>query len=1524
MKKNRKHQLAAAALLALAALPQPSQAQRPTDRLGRGLVAVPSATGGIFCSWRIPAVEYYGTRYNVYRDGVRLNAEPLSVSCYADPTGTAQSRYQVAAVGADGRELAPSEAVTPWEHDYLDVPLQPVLSKTGRDITADYRANDVSLADLDGDGNVDFILKRINQADADGLYAESATEFTRFEIYTQQGNRLWWIDTGPNMVSGGQVETNAVAYDWDGDGRAEVVMRCADGTVVHTASGEAITIGSAAVNTRGTVSHTGNMTYTNTGAEYLIYLDGATGQPYAIGPAAHPLYIDYPLPRGAASDWGDAYGHRSSKYFFGAPFLDGRHASLFLARGIYTKHNMVAFDIDPATHRLTERWRWTSDGLPGEWWGQGYHNYGIADVDWDGRDEIVYGSMVIDDNGRGLSTTGLGHGDAQHCSDFDPFRHGQEIFACNETRPNNNYRDATTSEILYRSAGGNDDGRAIMGNFTDAVIGAQGVSAHDAASLIGATAHRHIDGASSVGVDLNYRIYWDGDLLEETLNGDATEGNCVIHKQGSWTPVYTAQGTALCNWTKNTPSAQGDILGDWREEIVLRSQDNRHLRVYTTTVPTPWRICSLWDDMQYRQAMVWQMCGYNQPPHTSFFLGKAEGITNTPPPLTMDGRTEVAPGGTIDASTDGLHVLLAETADATYAVAPGAAPAILTDNAPSWVQGNNGNNRISRTYYTHTLTGSALTGSMRLVKQGDGTLVLPALEHSYSGPTDLWAGTLRFDGTLTRSHVWMNRFAELHTDGGRFMRGIEMSYGSVLRPGGAGKRGEVTVDTLALGFGAQVSLDVYAADATADLLRVKTLRLDTRHWADGPEHQAPVFAIVPHMADGEERLTAGRYVLAEVDTIVGGRLSDIIVTGLSSQKATLDYADGRIVLDVAGQREPATVTWTGSEGTAWDMLATPNFILPGGEPTAFVTADKVVFDDSAQGFSVNVSSPVAPAAVTFNNSKHDYTISGDSIVGRGGIVKNGDATVTLSSINRFSGTTVINGGRLAVATLANDVGQTYGSLGGVSNAIEMNGGTLRVATNTTSLQRLNIGRSVSAIEVPAGVTLTLSRGIGGGEGSQLWKTGGGTLNLAAGNGFRRLVIDEGTVHSTEENGQPALPDTVEFRGGTLTDNYSDGSNTTSNTNFRVDAGTSGTIYLDGRCNYRGRLVGGGMLTVYATFVRNYLEGDWSRFGGTLTANTVKWGSYDPTFDFRNGYGLPRAVLQVAGIDVRNNGYNFALGNLQGTGSLSGTGTWTVGSRNEDGTYDGQILSPFVKVGSGAFTLTAPQTGIGSVSVKGGSLVINDANGATDLFNGQQVTVSDSGALVGRGLVSSLRVARGGTLTPGNQASAYPSGCIATTSGLQMLSGSTLNLCFTGTRNSKGSRSYLEVGGTLTMHATVCVTKPDRLNSLAAGDSIILWTAARVVGEPDELRLPELPAGLYWDTSDLCRPVGVIRVTDVVPSGIAGVSADTEVPCEVFSVDGAKVGELRASLRNVREVVARRIGHGTYVVVIAGRTMKITL
>ena len=433
------------------------------------------------------------------------------------------------------------------------------------------------------------------------------------------------------------------------------------------------------------------------------------------------------------------------------------------------------------------------------------------------------------------------------------------------------------------------------------------------------------------------------------------------------------------------------MFGDWREEVIERTGSN-NIRIYTTTTPTPWRNYSLWYDHQYRNAMVWQPCGYNQPPHTSYFLGELEGITIAPPPLTTTGREEVA--STISKSLDGKHALLSITGDATVAVADGAAPAVFTDNAPSWVQGTapsecrTKDTEIKYTYYTHTLTGGAFSGNMRLVKQGDGTLVLPNVTQTYTGKTDVWAGTLQFDGTMEKSLVWLNRFAELNSNGGNFKGGIKADYGSVIRPGGKDQVGTLTTSNLQLGFGARIVFDVNGENV--DKLVADKMSIEKKKWENGPLYSAPVFEFT-------SAPQPGTYTLAEVGELTGN-LADITVEGLSGKKYSLDYADGKLTITVSDSRDSESVVWTGANGSIWDLMESENF---NSSDKKFVSGDNVTFDDTAVKFAVKINEDLAPGNIVFDNNSKVYTLSGNgAIEGNGSVTLKGKSAVNIKNTNR--------------------------------------------------------------------------------------------------------------------------------------------------------------------------------------------------------------------------------------------------------------------------------------------------------------------------------------------------------------------------------------------------------------------------------------------------------------------------------------------------------------------------------------------
>lgn len=1505
--------LAVAATLAIA---QGATAQRVTDALGRGLVAMKTESG-VFCSWRINADEWYDTEYNIYRGSTKLNSTPLKVSNFTDNAGTTDATYTVRAV-INGVESDACDAVKVWDKNYTIIKPQ-----HAPEIKAAIVPNDATAADVDGDGELEILMKYDNK-ETDFHNGDNGI-FTVVECLEMDGTVKWWINFGPNIGDFQNNEINIIATDWDGDGRAEVVYRAADGTLIHMADGTTYTVGDATINYRGNDWPSGQW-FMHWGKEYLIYADGLTGKPYDC--------LDYPLKRvedennpndllsGSAYDnlvnqeWGDGYGHRCSKYFFAAPYLDGRKPSLFLSRGIYTKHKMIAYDIDPTTHKLIERWRWNDPGSGTPWFGQGYHNMGIADVDWDGRDEIVYGSMVIDDNGLGLSTTGLGHGDAQHCGDFDPYSKGQEIFACNEDNPNNNYRDATTSKIYYRTTGGNDDGRANMGNFIDEYPGSEGVTSRDAA-LIGGASHKAIvgDNKSTVNITQNFRVFWDGDLCDESFDYNSGKNTAGAIYKGKGGRIALLEGSKTNNDTKGTPCFQGDILGDWREEYIMRDADN-NIRIYSTDFPTEHRIYSLWYDHQYRNAMNWQMCGYNQPPHVSFALSSFENITVPPAPLSMTGRSEVSNNGIIDNSLNGKHVIICETGDMTVSAADGVSPAILTVNTPTWVEGHDNNDKITTTTYTHTITSGSFTGDMKLIKQGDGILQMPSATHTYKGDTEVWYGTLVINnGSLTESHVWLNRFANLEATSLSLPKGLDMSYGSTLRIGTDNKAGSISAGEVTLGFGSIVELDIFTEDI--DHLSATKLTIDKKDWENGPKYLQPIIKFAGHGEDSSSNQPVpGKYLIGEINEI-SGSISDIILLGLENMKKELAYEDGRLYLILSAYQH-GTKTWTGGETALWDLDSSTTFSNSEGEKDVFVPGDDVIFDDSAESTDVVIAGMLQPSSVTFNNETKDYTLSGDGqIVGEAKLEKNGNGTLTVSNINSYTGGTYINGGKVVAGTFANNIGTDLGAFSDVNTRIYIsNDATLAVDASTTLGQRISLKEGNGVLEVPNGLELTITTGISAaGLGQKLYKRGTGTLNLAGNNGMSRLVIEDGVVNASEVNNVISLPQTVEFVKGSLYDPANIYSYSSNPTNYYVGAGNKGALYLDLRCTYTGKLTGEGTFTVYASGPRHDLKGNWSEFAGELVVNQLKRGSYDPDFKWDNSYGMPLACMNISsGVTFNAQGYNMSLANIKGAGTYHGTGTLTLGNDEKSISYTGKFSGnpKVVKTGLCDLNMTKEWTDISSLTADSGTVTFTASKDPYNTtFLSVPLTLKGDSKLRGRGTAGNITVTENAVLEPGSFSDKNPHhyGPLFSTGNVTIEEGGTLSL-YLRMAGKNNDRSYLNVKGTLTINGNIkVVMNPEYVP--AVGDEFKLWFTDKFEGEPN-IELPTLPEGLLWDFSGLKDASGVLKVAD--GSGVGIIEDSATVECKVFDTLGIYLGSVKATKATATETAQEslQLPAGTYV------------
>ena len=581
-----------------------ASAQHQIEALDRGLVAI-RLEGRTFLSWRFLAGDRDDIAFNMYRASgdappKKLNDAPLTggtnfIDANADVSRPAA--YFVRAVGESQEQAASRAFVVPANapaRQYLSIPLR---------TPANYTPNDASVGDLDGDGEYEIVLHQASRG-RDNSRA-GVTGQPILQAYQLDGTFLWQIDLGRNIREGAHY-TQFMVYDLDGDGRAEVVCKTADGTV----DGAGKTIGDAGAD------HRNERGYVLRGPEFLTVFEGKTGKALAT--------VDYLPARGEVRDWGDEYGNRVDRFLACVAYLDGVRPSIVFCRGYYTRSVLAAWDFRDG--KLTHRWTFDShDGNPAHraYAGQGSHGISVGDVDGDGKDEIVYGAMCIDDNGQPLWNTRLGHGDALHLSDMDPDHPGLEIVNIHE-RPTHrhavDFRDARNGQVLW-SKPSPDPIRGIAMDIDPRHRGYEVWAAGEGLSGLWSARGEKISDRRPRSC--NFGVWWDGDLLRELL--DRTRVSKWVFKSESETVLLEADGCLSNNGSKATPALCADILGDWREEIIWRSSDNRELRIYTTTIPTPHRLRTLMHDRQYRLSVAWQNVAYNQPTQPGFYLG--EGMT---------------------------------------------------------------------------------------------------------------------------------------------------------------------------------------------------------------------------------------------------------------------------------------------------------------------------------------------------------------------------------------------------------------------------------------------------------------------------------------------------------------------------------------------------------------------------------------------------------------------------------------------------------------------------------------------------------------------------------------------------------------------------------------------------------------------------------------------------------------------------------------------------------------------------------
>lgn len=575
------------------------------EYLDRGVVAV-KVNNGVFLSWRYLGTDDPSVGFNIYRDGTKVNDAPVTTKTnYLDTKGGANSKYVIKSV-IGGKELETSKTVTPWASQRKTIK----LNRPG----TNYNANDMSVGDVDGDGQYELFLKW-DPSNAKDNSQSGATDKVYIDCYTFEGDFLWRIDLGVNIRAGAHY-TQYQVFDYDGDGKCELVCKTAPGT--KDGKGKNVIMG----NDNPNANYRNGSGYILSGPEYLTIFEGATG--------AEIHTVAYKPARGNVNGWGDGYGNRVDRFLACTAYLDGEHPSVVMCRGYYTRSTLAAYDFKNG--KLVERWFHDSPTRGQGAFGEGYHNVSVADVDGDGKDEIIYGSACIDDNGKLIYRTGYGHGDAMHVSDMIPGNGVLEGWFVHEEKGSAygyELRNLKTGKVIFGQKTNTDNGRGMAADIDANHKGFEMWSSYGSNVF-----NCNGKSISNKKPSVNFRVYWDGDLQDELLDGN----KCDKWNGNGTTRLMTFTGSA-CNGSKNTPNLSGDIIGDWREEVILH--DGANLYIYTTTIESKYRMYTLMHDAVYRCAIAWQNTAYNQPPHLGIYIG--DGLNDIKQPDIYTAGKEAAP-----------------------------------------------------------------------------------------------------------------------------------------------------------------------------------------------------------------------------------------------------------------------------------------------------------------------------------------------------------------------------------------------------------------------------------------------------------------------------------------------------------------------------------------------------------------------------------------------------------------------------------------------------------------------------------------------------------------------------------------------------------------------------------------------------------------------------------------------------------------------------------------------------------------
>ena len=1377
-----------------------ANAQRQMEKLGRGVVAIRTSSTAVYVGWRMLGTDPDDIGFNLYRvpnggTAVKVNSTLITNSCnYVDSGATlTQSNAWYVVPVTNGVAAAGSAAfglaANPATQSYLSVPLQIPPGDTNLSGAYTYRANDCSVGDLDGDGEYEIVVKW-DPTDSQDNSISGYTGDVYLDAYKLNGTRLWRIDLGKNIRAGAHY-TQFQVYDLDGDGKAEVACKTAPGTV----DGQGNNVIMAGDNPNADYRNSSG--YILSGPEYLTIFNGQTG--------AAMVTTNYNPPRGNVSDWGDSYGNRVDRFLACVAYLDGVRPSLVMCRGYYTRAVLAAWDF--RNGQLTQRWVFDSNTSGNSGYaGQGNHNLSVGDVDGDGKDEIVYGACSINDNGKGLYTTGLGHGDAMHLSDMDPDRPGLEVWDVHET-PNpssggGEFRDARTGQLIWGYPGTDDTGRGLASHIDPAYPGYQMWS-----SATDGTYDRTGLRISTSKPSVNFAIWWNASLSRDLLDGSNNDGGStgsphIDRWTGSGTSTeLSATGCYVNNSTKANPCLTADILGDWRDEAIFRTADSSALRIYVSTAVATNRFYTLMHDPQYRLAIAWQNTAYNQPPHTGFYIGE----TMWPPPRSPISDADVAwcggnGGNAWDIATtsnwffngvwtnnalttfaQGNSVLfdMRGSTNATINLAGNLAPAKVTVFTP--------------TNYTFAGSGS-MTGAMKFYKTGSGRLTL-GNTNTYTGGTFVSGGSLFVNGALPGSAVTVERRGTPEGPSqiggsGCLGQGLIVQNGCTVIAGpGTNAAGTLTVSNNLTELGKVLNLFDLSNDQTG------TAKTNDRVSVIGNLVLTGTNTIAISQLDGW--LGNGVYPLFQYTGTLTGGLTNLVLTGNFVQTVALTNPPGMIGLLAIVPPGPPDAPG-GLTATAVNAL---QIILAWADnstnETAFVverSPNNVTFAQIASlagGVTNYLNSGLTP------NTTYYYRVRGTNMVGTSGYSNTTNATTLATPPSlTWRGDGTLNSW---------DVIFTANWLNGTKGAFYADGAFVTFDNTGSNSPAINLTTNLQ----PASVTVTGAKNYTlGGSGSlagamTFVKSGPSTLTITNANAFTGGVsVVDGTVALGNTMGAGSGP--LMFNGGTVSFNVPN-QQTYANS---LDVDGPGTIVSAGGYNniVSGAWSGTNTLNVSMASGTFTLGGDMNNFFGTVALGSSagyfrfygSTGSANTTFDLGNG---TVTLNNRNGVTVTLGALTGGSGTfLSGAGSANAPSIYVVGDKNLDTTYAGTIMDAnsslithITKAGTGTWTLTGANSYSGMTTVNAGCLLVNgnqsSATGAASVASG--ATLGGTGIIGGAVTINS-----GGKLSPG-----VGVGTLTIGNDLTLQSGAVLNFELGATNAS----DEVVVSGALALGGTLNVT-----------------------------------------------------------------------------------------------------------------------